>query len=232
MAKPIDLTGQKFGMLTVVKRAENEGRYVRWYCNCDCGTTNFIVRGNDLKLKRVKSCGCKSIKDINSIEKKRAKQIARQIARENAKKMLEQEKLDWDELYEYVRCNVMNYDKKQALSSSMVLRLKGLLSNKFIENNNIKSTADYSYKTILNTFKACSPQIQRAFRTNNFKDEQHKFNYVLKIVESNINDVYIKMKNVEKAKEEAKNVVVETYSHTGVEYKPLEKKKDKFSDLW
>ena len=146
--------------------------------------------------------------------------------------MTEEEKNAWDELYTYVRKNIMGYDENQALSSAMVLRLKGLLTNKFMENNNIKSTANYSYETILNTFKYSSLDIQRALRTNNFKDEQHKFNYLLKIVERNINTVYMKMKNTEKAKEEAKNTTIEVPTHTGAEFKPREKKKDKFADLW
>ena len=71
------------------------------------------------------------------------------------KKMTEKEKQDWKNLYYHVK-NIMGYDENQALSSTMVLRLKGLLTNKFIENNNIESTANYSYETILNTFKYSS----------------------------------------------------------------------------
>ena len=148
------------------------------------------------------------------------------------KKMTEEEKIAWDALYTYVRKNIMGYDDNQALSSTMVLRLKGLLTNKFMENNNIQSTANYSYETILNTFKYSSLDIQRALRTNNFKDEPHKFNYILKIVEKNINTVYMRMNNAEKAKEEAKNMTIEAPTHTGAEFKPREKKKDKFTDLW
>lgn len=146
--------------------------------------------------------------------------------------MTEKEKQDWESLYNYVKINIMGYDENQALSSTMVLRLKGLLTNKFIENNNIQSTANYSYETILNTFKFCSPDIQRALRVNNWANEMHKFNYILKIVEKSINTVYMRMKNAEKAKEEAKNTTVEAPTHTGAEFKPREKKKDKFTDLW
>ena len=146
--------------------------------------------------------------------------------------MTEEEKIAWENLYNYVKFNVMGYDKNQALSNTMVLRLKGLLTNKFIENKNIESTANYSYDTILSTFKFCSLDIQRALRTNNFKDETHRFNYVLKIIEKNINDVYIRMRNVEKAKEEARNIAIEVPIHTGAEFKAREKKKDRFSDLW
>ena len=54
----IDLTGQKFGKLTVIERAENakSGR-VRWLCKCDCGGVT-ISQSNDLKSGRAKSCGC------------------------------------------------------------------------------------------------------------------------------------------------------------------------------
>lgn len=145
--------------------------------------------------------------------------------------MSEKEKQDWEALYFYVK-NLLGYDENQALSSTMVLRLKGLLTNKFIENKNVTSTANYSYETILNTFKFCSPQIKNALRTNNWSNEMHKFNYILKIVESNINTVYMRMKNIEKAKEEAKNTTIEAPIHTGAEFKPREKKKDKFTDLW
>ena len=145
--------------------------------------------------------------------------------------MSEKEKQDWENLYYHVK-RVMGYDENQALSSTMVLRLKGLLTNKFIENGNIESTANYSYETILNTFKLSSMDIQKALRTVNFRDEQHKFNYILKIVEKNINTVYMKMKAVEKAKEEAKNTTIEIPTHTGAEFKPREKKQDKFMDLW
>ena len=147
------------------------------------------------------------------------------------KKMTEKEKRDWESLYFYVK-DLLGYDENQALSNTMVLRLKGLLTNKFMENNNIESTANYSYEVILNTFKFCSQDIQRALRTGNFKDEHHKFNYILKIVEKNINTVYMKMKNLQKAKEEAKNTTVEAPIHTSASFKPREKNVDKFSDLW
>lgn len=145
--------------------------------------------------------------------------------------MTEKEKMDWDALYQYVK-SLLGYDANQALSSTMVLRLKGLLTNKFIENKNIEDGANYSYETILNTFKYSSMDIQKALRTNNFKDETHKFNYILKIIEKNINTVYMKMKNSEIAKEEAKNTMVDISTHTGAEFKPKEKTTDKFSNLW
>lgn len=150
------------------------------------------------------------------------------------KKMTEEEKIAWESLYYYVKNDILSYDENQSLPSNMVLRLKGLLTNKFMENNNIKSTANYSYQTILNTFKFCSPEIHKALRTKSWTSEQHKFNYILKIVEGNINNVYMRMKNVEKAKEEAKNTTVDTANHTGAEYqkKTKEVTNKLLNDLW
>lgn len=45
MAKLIDLTGQEFGELTVIKRASNakDGRAC-WLCKCGCGK-EIIIQG-------------------------------------------------------------------------------------------------------------------------------------------------------------------------------------------
>lgn len=58
MNKVIDLTGQKFGRLTVVCRAKNskEGR-AKWHCVCDCGNECDVV-GKYLRNGRTRSCGC------------------------------------------------------------------------------------------------------------------------------------------------------------------------------
>ncbi len=58
----IDLTGKKFGKLTVLGRIPEErepGTHIRvkWLCACDCGT-NKIAVGTDLKSGHTSSCGC------------------------------------------------------------------------------------------------------------------------------------------------------------------------------
>lgn len=62
MRKTIDLTGEKFGRLTVIKRAEDviSDKGVRtkcWECICDCGN-KVIVRQAGLRRGTTKSCGC------------------------------------------------------------------------------------------------------------------------------------------------------------------------------
>ena len=53
----IDLTGKKFGRLTVLKRVLNVAYHATWECLCDCGRTTK-VQGTDLRLGRTRSCGC------------------------------------------------------------------------------------------------------------------------------------------------------------------------------
>lgn len=58
MSKMIDLTGQKYGNLYVVKADRQAKDYQTiWECKCDCGNTCF-VRGYALTSGKTKSCGC------------------------------------------------------------------------------------------------------------------------------------------------------------------------------
>lgn len=50
MAQLIDLTGQKFGYLTVLERAENKYGRAQWKCQCECGNIVIIPSG-DLRHK-------------------------------------------------------------------------------------------------------------------------------------------------------------------------------------
>lgn len=55
-----DLTGQRFGRLTVIKKVEeNTGHHIKWLCKCDCGK-EVIVFGCNLTKTKVptRSCGC------------------------------------------------------------------------------------------------------------------------------------------------------------------------------
>lgn len=52
----IDLTGQKFGELTVIKRVDNIGTHAGWLCQCSCGNQT-IVGSNKLRGGSTISCG-------------------------------------------------------------------------------------------------------------------------------------------------------------------------------
>jgi hypothetical protein len=54
-----ELTGQKFGRLTVIKRSYPNDRYnhANWLCKCNCGKEK-IIKGDCLTRGITKSCGC------------------------------------------------------------------------------------------------------------------------------------------------------------------------------
>ena len=54
----IDLTGKRFGKLTVIERTQNDLSYgSKWLCRCDCGNT-VVVLSNNLRRGNTRSCGC------------------------------------------------------------------------------------------------------------------------------------------------------------------------------
>jgi hypothetical protein len=54
----IDLSGQRFGRLAVVRiLSERKGERVVWECRCECGRI-VNVTGHDLRAGHTKSCGC------------------------------------------------------------------------------------------------------------------------------------------------------------------------------
>ena len=57
--KIIDLTGRKFGRLTVTSLNPKRNKYKKllWNCKCDCGNT-IVAIGSLLKRGNIKSCGC------------------------------------------------------------------------------------------------------------------------------------------------------------------------------
>lgn len=62
MKKLIDLTGQKFGRLTVMEFLHRTKKTAFWKCRCDCGNEVRAAMVN-LKSGKVRSCGC-LFKDI------------------------------------------------------------------------------------------------------------------------------------------------------------------------
>ena len=65
MSKLIDLTNQKFGLLTVKEKDENRltnsGSY--WICECKCGNIKSI-KSSSLRRGEIISCGCYRISQL------------------------------------------------------------------------------------------------------------------------------------------------------------------------
>lgn len=149
--------------------------------------------------------------------------------------MTKEEKQQWDDLYQYVKKEIMMYDTNQSLPSRMVLRLKGMTKGKHIENRSTPDNADYTYEIILYTFKINKSNILNAVSNKTFNDEMSKFIYIAAIVENNINDVYMRLQNAKKSKEKTETINVDNINYDGAEY--IRKTEDskitnKMNGLW
>ena len=67
-----DLTGRKFGFLTVIRRSSNKGNgkksVVKWECICKCGK-EFSVKSDSLISGHTLSCGCKKESMVEATKK-------------------------------------------------------------------------------------------------------------------------------------------------------------------
>ena len=67
---PKDLKNQRFGMLTVIDKADNIGEKTAWNCQCDCGKKN-IVKTMNLMNGHARSCGCQiNYNKVNHVGKR------------------------------------------------------------------------------------------------------------------------------------------------------------------
>ena len=55
-----DLTGRRFGKLTVLELVSKNKHGSHWLCRCDCGNTIVVYKGN-LKRGATTSCGCSKV---------------------------------------------------------------------------------------------------------------------------------------------------------------------------
>ena len=168
--------GDRFGKLTVIEKVDipviakgkektsdttTNKTKVGWFCKCDCGGEITLSQKTLLKeRKALRSCDkCPPEKNPNYV----------------SDKMTFEESQEWDELYKYVKINILGYDKMQTLPPNIVTRLQGLLHGKYMVNNKTVNKANYSYKTVLNTFKFCSQDIKKALkRMQSFIDKNCK----------------------------------------------------------
>jgi predicted transport protein len=122
--------------------------------------------------------------------------------------LIMEEKVKWDNLYEYVRSEIMQYTQEQSLDKHFVTRLQGLRSGEYGVKHNKKvflSKTGYPYDIILTTFKLKKQEIRSAIADKSkFTDEKHRYNFIMVIIQNSINDVYIRIKQKKQSDEKLK----------------------------
>lgn len=127
-----------------------------------------------------------------------------ELRKENERKHRQSQKDTdtWNEILSYMEYKVLRHDDNQKMSRNDVLKLRGLMYGKRYADNRTEDEAKYSFECLLNTIKYSMPDINRALDRVQFEDENHKFNYVLRIIGGNLNTVYMRMKQAKKKEEE------------------------------
>lgn len=75
--RAIDILGQKFNQLTVLKRVKNDKfGHVQWMCSCDCGRIGrSIVKGDNLIRGRAKSCKLCKIERVAAANRGKSRKL-------------------------------------------------------------------------------------------------------------------------------------------------------------
>lgn len=127
---------------------------------------------------------------------------------------------EWIELCEYVKKEILQYDENMKFPTYLALKLQGLKKGQHIANNNIESVACYDDYTLLCAFKICKSKILTYMEKNGtkIKDEKHRINLIIKIVEPEINDVYIRLKQAQKREEKIVDTSFDNQFNNGAKY--------------
>ena len=134
-----DLTGEKIGLLTVIKKSNKSGRKLYWDCQCECG--NFVtIVGDSLRQRRNLSCGCinsKTEKFISTLLKVNEILFVQQYTFDDL--VSENNKLSY--LIEYdgeqhfeKNIQITGWNTKENFEK---IQKRDLLKNKYCLNNNI-----------------------------------------------------------------------------------------------
>ena len=103
--RPIDISGRRFGMLTVVEKAPNtkygNQSHVSWKCLCDCGKTHTVTGANLYRSTR--SCGCNKGESIRKSNRKPAGEHDLSIIFNDYKKSAEKRNLIFELSREDIR---------------------------------------------------------------------------------------------------------------------------------
>jgi hypothetical protein len=91
-----DITGKKFSRITVLKFDHLDLHHCAyWKCKCKCGI-EFVVRGDSLKNKDTRSCGCLMKEIVSKIGKKTGGLNKKKIMKNLLAKKMSQEVLNFD----------------------------------------------------------------------------------------------------------------------------------------
>lgn len=124
------------------------------------------------------------------------------------------EKQELDKLCQYIKQEILKYEKHIAIPKYLVQRLQGVRSGQFATAKGVQvfnSDNGYPYSIILMTFKVKKMDIINAISQNyKFKSEKHKIDYMISIITNSINDVYFRIKEREESDKRVEKISINT----------------------
>jgi hypothetical protein len=119
------------------------------------------------------------------------------------------EKCIFNEICNFIKTEILHYDKQQSLPLYFIQRIYDLRNGTVVlpKIGRVKQSKEgYSYEVILETFKKHLQDINFWVSKKQFKNEQVKINYIMKIIDGNINDIYLKQKQEKKIENEQETI--------------------------
>lgn len=179
--------------MTSTKKEKKEPKAIKCY-HCH----ELIERHNDLVEKQIPMSTKKGGKR-NYRRKFHLACLHDFLERSEDFELSKKEDSDWDAVYRYFRKEIVNQNESIKLSEHTVKRLRGLrIGQYYPSGNNTKILKrGFEYETILITLKVVKAKVQALIGTQNFKDNKHRVDWIMKFVTNEIDDVQrrIDMKN-------------------------------------
>ena len=188
MPRYIDLTGNKYGRLTVLnkdnERKSNSGSY--WVCQCDCGNIKS-VKSSSLRRGEIQSCGCLRNEKVAQSKKQ---QSENEMIGQRFGKLVVQKRSDrkgsGGELYWICRCDCGNIvevrghslkrkDENKTVSCGCYHRSIGALNIlNILQENNIDFIEEYTFIDLPKSrFDFAIIENKQVVRLVEFDGEQH-----------------------------------------------------------
>ncbi len=138
------------------------------------------------------------------------------------------------DLCEYVEKEIFGYDENQKLKQPSCLQLRGLINGKESGWYEVNGASNYPIKCVLIAFQINKNKILNSIRGKDFKSEISKMRYICAIVQNDINDVYMRLKDIERNKDKIETLDTDILSHNGGEYqkKTEELRNKRLNELW
>lgn len=178
-----------------------------WYCKEELekeDTEVFKYNNVNRRFHKSKLCKSKFIKGKQALVEEQAIKKA--------------EYVEWDKLYQYVRTEILQYEKGQQLSSHARGRLLSLRHGDFIRKGVTISKSGYPYHIILTTFKLKKQNIINGIANKSFANDNKKFDYIMAIVSNSINDVYNMHMNKVKQEQKMKAQTIDLNFNSDIKY--------------